>query len=420
MKFAKIAGAISLVVLVALLGFSKKIWEQIDQNQMLITQDPFDGDLHFHNSAGTKMQNFGKVIIYDKVASYATYDIDAAESAEDIESLPTNQTIRFNDAGQAKAYVSCDFVLPQDSASVTRLYELYHNQQALINRLLARSLERAIYNSGMHMSATESARERRDYLHSLIEDQANNGIYLTNSRKVTKLDTLTNETRTITEVEILTDENGQPLRQENEMTLASLGIRCTNVAIRKLLYAKAVQDQIDLQRKLEMEKEVARSQAVLAQQQALTVVAQGRAKADSVKWAQEAQKARMVTIAEALRDSAKIDMERAEYEKQAAILRGQGEAEAKQLVFNADGALQVKLKSWETINRDWANALSKYPGNIVPQVNMTGGQDETMPSQLGTGWDALMKVTAARTALEVGVDPTVLQGRSLKQTAKKP
>ena len=109
-----------------------------------------------------------------------------------------------------------------------------------------------------------------------------------------------------------------------------------------------------------------------AEQNAITVEKQGEAEAMKAKWDQEVIKARAVTESEQKKEVAKLDKEAAEFKKQELILLGQGEAERKKLVMNADGALEKKLEVYKEVNLRYAEAIEKYKGNWVPSVTMGG------------------------------------------------
>lgn len=109
-----------------------------------------------------------------------------------------------------------------------------------------------------------------------------------------------------------------------------------------------------------------------AEQEALTTAKQGEANATAAKWEQEVIKAKLVTEAESNKAVAELAVQTAELEKRRLILEGEGEAAKKRLVMQANGALEQKLEAWITSQKYWADAFSKFPGALVPQV-ITGG-----------------------------------------------
>jgi hypothetical protein len=84
-------------------------------------------------------------------------------------------------------------------------------------------------------------------------------------------------------------------------------------------------------------------------------------------------------------------------------LLGQGEAERRKLVMNADGALDKKLSTWLKANAD---AIKGYQGQWVPSVVMGGGTNgHALP---GSGAQVLVDMLTAKTAKELGLDLGVL------------
>lgn len=109
-----------------------------------------------------------------------------------------------------------------------------------------------------------------------------------------------------------------------------------------------------------------------AQQEAITTEEQGKADAAKAKWEQEVIKSKVVTEAQAKKEVAQLEVVTAELNKRKQILEGEGEAAKKRLVMQADGALDKKLEAYVSTQRMWAEAFSKYGGNVVPSV-VTGG-----------------------------------------------
>ncbi|MBI5306505.1 hypothetical protein HZB04_02890 [Candidatus Wolfebacteria bacterium] len=59
-----IISAIGVVVVIILLVFSGKVFENVDANKIVVIQDPVDGELHWYVTQGLKWQGFGKVTSY--------------------------------------------------------------------------------------------------------------------------------------------------------------------------------------------------------------------------------------------------------------------------------------------------------------------------------------------------------------------
>jgi hypothetical protein len=173
-------------------------------------------------------------------------------------------------------------------------------------------------------------------------------------------------------VEIVEKTPGQPVRQE-ESPIKTYGVRLYNISINGIEYDKSVEKQIQTQQQAIMNVQTAMANAKKAEQDAITIAKQGEAEAAKAKWEQEVVKAKMVTQAEAQRKVAEEEVKTAELNKRRDILEGEGIAAKKRLVMQADGALQQKLETYVTVQKYWAEAFSKYGGNVVPQIQSGGG-----------------------------------------------
>lgn len=144
--------------------------------------------------------------------------------------------------------------------------------------------------------------------------------------------------------------------------------------------------------------QTARSNAIKAEQDVITAQKQGEAEAAKAKWEIEVTKARQVTEAEARTAVARENVKAADLNKQASILEGQGEAEKKRLIMNADGALDKKLEAYVKVQARWAEAIQNYGGSWVPTTVMGGGS--------GGGNAALnfMEIMGMKAAKDLAVD----------------
>lgn len=116
----------------------------------------------------------------------------------------------------------------------------------------------------------------------------------------------------------------------------------------------------------------AKTQALEAQQKAITIEEQGKARAAEAKWAQEQEKAVAVTKAEQEREVARLAAEKAEFEKKKIIAQGQAEAEANRLKVIA-GLTPQERAEWDYKTAvGIAEALAQSQVSWVPSVMLTG------------------------------------------------
>lgn len=376
---------IALVVLALILVrvAAAMIFEGVNADEILVVQDPFDGELHWYTTAGLKWQGFGKVTHYKK---RSIYDF--------------NSRIRFNEGGHAMLAGSMQWEMPLAENQLMEIHTRFGSNEAVAKQLIEVVTNKSIYMTGPLLSSTESYAEKRPNLLFWVEDQINHGVYQTTRKDVRMIDPITGEEKTVSVAEISLDSSGLPLRQEAGQ-LTVFGIRPFNYAVTEITYDDKVERQIQLQQENIMAVQTAMAQARKAEQDALTVEQQGRANAATQRWEQEAIKAKAVTEAQQRLEVAQLDAEAAAQERLANIRRGEGEARRRELVMTADGALTQKLDAWLEAQKVWASAVSNYKGSWMPSVVMGGAP------QQGNGANDLVELLTAQTARQLALDMEV-------------
>ena len=360
-NFKKSIGAIVIGVFIVVgLMFVPLIWEDVDAGEVVVIQDPFDGNLHTYTEPGWVWQLFGRATHYRKSNQF--WFSSPKEEGEPDKSI----AVKWNDGGHATISGSVRYDLPLSSEQIIKLHSTFGSQEALENQLIKTNIEKSVYMTGPLMTSKESYAEKRNDLIFYIEDQASRGVYKTKQVEVKEADPLTGEEKLVTKVEIVEKTPGQPIRQE-ESPIAAYGIRLYNISINGITYDATVEKQIQNQQQALMSVQLAIANSKKAEQDAITIAKQGEAEAAKAKWDQEVIKAKQVTEAESRKRVAELDVETAKLNKEKQILEGQGEAEKKRLVMSANGALEQKLDAWLKSQEYWANAFSKYQGNVVPQ-----------------------------------------------------
>lgn len=376
-KILKI-GLLSIVGIV-ILFLSGNFVEGLNVNQIMCIQNPFTGHLTWYTDAGIKPQMFGKVTKYDKRSIY-NFEFP----------------VRFNDAGHGTMRGSIQFDMPMSNEHLNLIQSKYGSEEAVKKQLLQTVVNKCLYLTGPMMSSRESYAEKRSYLINYVEDQIENGVYKTSQKEVSTKDPITGNEKTVTTVEIALDDKGNPARQEAAV-LKAFGIKTFNFSIEKLIYDETVENQIKQQQQMTMAVQTAIAESKKAEQQAITAEANGKAAAAEKRWEQEALKAQAVTIAEKMRDSAKLMAEAAEFTKKEQTLLGEGEGARKRAAMIANGALEQKLEAWVTAQQAWADAFSKYTGNIVPSV-------QTGSAGSGNGAANFMEIMGIKAARDLGID----------------
>ena len=380
---ALVIGAILVIFAFSMAG---KFAEDVDAGEIVVIQDPIDGELHIYSEPGWVSQNFGTATHYKKSFQF-WFSNKTDQGAEKDGSIK----VRFNDGGHATISGSVRVNLPTDAINMRALHVTYRSQEAIEQALVRTTIEKSVYMTGPLMSSKESYAEKRNDLLSYIEDQAINGVYKTITREVKSKDELSGADKTVTTVEIA-QQSGAPARSEKS-PLKSFAISLTALSINSVDYDKIVEAQITTQQQAIMQVQTAIANSKKAEQDALTVAKQGEAAAAKAKWEQEVIKAKLVTEAEQQFEVQTLATKTAALYKQQQILEGEGEAAKKRLVMQADGALDKKLDAYTTTQKYWADAFAKYQGSVVPQIQ-TGGNGNQ--SNGATDFMQMMNIKAAK------------------------
>jgi len=401
-------GMFSLVAVVAFLVAgvlaAGQLVENVDAREIMVLQDPIDGELHVFITAGLKPQLFGKVTKYPRRQEYAFNDENNTDKAK---------RLRFNDGGHAKLSGAVSWEMPLDETSIIEIHKKFGSTEAIQAQAVAKMINAAVYLAGPLMSSTESSGERRSELVQVINDQAENGVYRTIAKEITVKDPLSGQEKTKLVTTILHGTDGQPLRQQSSI-LTEFKIRLLPLSISELKYDAVVEDQIKQRQVANTAVQISQANARKAEQDVITVEAQGQAKAATAKWEQEVIKATKVTEAEQKLRVAELDAKEAEQYKIAEILRGEGEAARKRLVMEADGALNPKLEAYKEVNQMYATAIATYQGAWVPAIVMGGSNGA---GQVASGANTLVDLLTVKTAKDLGLDLS-LSGRD--RTVQRP
>jgi len=381
------------------------LWENVDAHEIMVVQSPIDGTLSVYTDPGVKWQGFGKVTTYPR---RATYDFLAGKGKDE----GNSKKLRFNDGGHGNLSGSISWEMPLDTKSIIAIHKTFGSAEGVQQQAVAKMIDAAVYLAGPLMSSTESSGERRAELVQYINDQAENGVYVTRVVEKDVKDSMTGALKRVTATEIVRDEKGNPKRQQGSI-LADFNIKLLPLSISELRYDEVVENQIKQRQEATTQVQIAQANSKKAEQDALTIESQGKAKAADAKWKQETIKAQAVTEAQQKLEVARLAAQEAEQYKREQVLRGEGDAQRRQLVMNADGALDKKLEAYVEVQKNWAEAFSKFGGQMVPGVVMGGSASGSSAAGNAQG---LVELLTAKTARDLGMN---LEVAGQNATAKK-
>ena len=360
------------------------------------------GDLNTFIEPGWKTQAFGKVTTYKRRDQFSFSSVKDQGKALD-ESIST----RFNDGGHGNISGTVNWQMPLKHEQIVALHKDFGSIEAIEQQLIRPALQKVIYNVGPTMSSTESSAEKRPEIPKYIDDQLIHGPYLTKTVTVTQKDPITGADKQVAVVQIAMNEKGQPMR-ESESQITKYGIILQPVSINEIKYDQIVEDQIKQRQQSTTGVQISIANAKKAEQDAITTEQQGKATAAKAKWEQETLNAKEIAFAEKAVAVATLGAKAAEQYKKEQILRGEGDAQAKALRMNADGALDTKLAAYVEVSKAYAEAMGNYQGAWVPSVVMGNS------GAGGNGAAALVEMLTAKTARELGIDMSVTKGKTAK------
>jgi hypothetical protein len=370
-------------------------FENLDAKKVMVIQSPVSGDLAVYTEPGVKWQGFGTVTTYPRRDTFGF-------GTEKDGKIDTSRKIRFNDGGHANLYGSVSWEMPLKPDQIIAIHKTFGSPEAVENAAVAKMIDAAIYLAGPLMSSTESSGERRAELVQYINDQAENGVYVTQVKEKDTVDPVSGVKKAVMVTEIVRDEKGMPKRQQGSI-LSDFNIKLLPMSITELKYDKIVEDQIAQRQSATTQVQIAQANARKAEQEAITTAKQGEANAAKAKWEQETIKAKVVTEAEQKLRVAELAAKEAEQYKREQILRGEGDSQRRQAMMAADGALDQKLAAWTEANAKYADAISKaQPGAWTPNVIMgnTGTSN-------GSNAAALIDMFSVKTARDLSLDMTM-------------
>jgi len=402
-NIALAAGAVAALLISPIV--ITQAFENLDASDIMVIQSPISGELKVYTEPGVQWQGFGTVTKYHRREQYSF-----SSSRDQGKTLDQSIKTGFNDGGSGKVSGVMSWEMPLKTDQVIRLHKEYGSFIAIDQQLIRPMLEKVIFSAGATMSSIESSSERRPEIPQAIDDQLQNGPYLTKVATQTVIDTMTKTEKSVRVVQIATNDKGVPIRA-SASTIKEYGIALSPVTINDIVYEASVSAQIAERQKSTQAVQLSQAAAIRATQDTITTEQEGKATAAKAKWTQETINAKEIAEAEKEKQVATLAALTAEQYKRKLILEGEGEAAKRQLVMAADGALDKKLEAYVSVNRAYADAIkTAQPGAWTPAVVMGSGGNSS------SGAQALMEMFSAKAARDLGID---LQAGGAAKTVKK-
>lgn len=364
---SKISSIVLVVLAIFLVVNFFRIGEDVSNEEIVVNQYPISGKIVYWTDPGFKWQLGGKITTYYKTQQlwFGSNNDTEVQQGQPIK-------VTFNDASDGLIFGSMRVKLPTDELHLSRIQTEYNGMDRLMNELVKQTVVKVVYASGPLMSGFESYAEKKNDLIEYITDQLNNGVYKTTTTTVETTDPITGEKKMVKVASLVEDKDAPGGYKRSEQSpFAYYGIEIGQVAISKIDYSDKVNKQIEQQQEANMLIQTSKAKAAAAIQEAIRAEEEGKAQAAKAKWAQEQIKATAVTKAEQEREVARLEAEKANFEKARIIAEGQAEAEANRLKVAA-GLTPQERAQWDYKTKvGVAEAFSKI---ALPKVIMSGGQ----------------------------------------------
>jgi len=401
-------GFIAVIALVLVIS-AGSLLETTDAQEYKMLQRAVTGTLVPQMQAGTFLQMFGNVTTFDR-AGTVWFSSSAAEGGDGPTVGPVE--IRFNDGGTAKVNGSVRYALSSNGEFLKEIKRRYGTDENLQHAGITQVVNEAIILTGALMNSEESYTARAQFS-EMARDQIINGVYLTESKVQEIQDPLTGDVKEVRTVTVKIDTlTNQPMRKPNP--LAIYGVKFSQCVIKEIDYEPGVLQLIEKKREYLMKIAAKRAEAENAIQERKTATEIGKKNVTEKEYAAlvlkkeatinaEKDKAVAETQAQKKLEVAKLDKEAAAQEKQANILRGQGEAERKRLVLQADGALEKKLAAYVEVQKAYADAFAKRQ---VPMWNQGASNGQGTDSDV-SNFESLISAYVLK---DMGLDMTMKKG----------
>jgi len=386
-----------------------------DAGERTVVQYP-TGQLFVKFSPGLYFKGFGSTWVYPDVI---TYDFDKAGSAgkEGESSLKaTGVTVRYQDGGTGAVFGKARFALPGDEETMIRLHKDFRSREGVAEKLIRTVAEESMNLTAGLMTSEEAYAEKRGIFTQWAEQQVASGKFFTELKSVVEKHEATNESMTRNIPVIKYGPDGLPLQHASDFKM--YGIKVNGFQITDWDFERKTLEQISRKREATMGIITAKADAERARQEALTAEEQGKKNVmvdrytkeqEKIQAVVDAEKDKAVAVTQAMKLVLVAEQQKLEAEqkrlaaiayKQEQIMRGEGDAEYKRLVMNADGALTAKLDAWKAVHMRYAAAIEKQ--KWVPEIQMGGAG----PTGGGAAND-LIELLKAQTAKELRLDMSV-------------
>lgn len=359
------------------------------------------GTMEVKFAEGWYLAPFAKETVYPNVVSY---------------DLENGIAVRYQDGGKGTIDGTVRAQLPNDEVSMLKLHREFLSEEGLVNKLFIPEIRQALNQTAGLLTSEEAYAEKRSNIAEWSEAIMENGRFVT---KVTSREVvMTDGTKQRKNVPEIVYDGATPKHQGSPFR--EYGLNVSGFQVTTIDFEDATQKQINAKRDAEMGSITARANADRALWEKKEVEAKGEKEVAARRYEELQIKERALIVAQREKEvavigaqkqkevneqqllAAEIDVKTAKQQAAATVERANAEAKAKELIMNADGALDKKLATIEAVNKLWADAYQRRQVQDVPSI-MLGGGANGVPSGSAAS-SSFMQMMEAKLARDLAVD----------------
>ncbi|MEL7004247.1 MAG: SPFH domain-containing protein [Bacteroidota bacterium] len=346
---------------------------------------------------GYHLKWWGEVVPWKKVVTVKF--VTDEEKKQDNQTYSGNRRVipvRFNDAVKADIALSARFRLPEDPKLFLKMALEFRNQDNLVNGSLIPSCMEIAKNSARLISAQEYIAGRGGELESAVLDQLEKGMYILEAEEIKPMGTdsitaleenRTIERGTIVRYQVSKRKNPDGTVMTKKHPIAEYGIIVSQATVEDVDPELKFKELLGKQRDAAAQASIEKERAKQAEYEKQRIIAEGEAEKAKIKVGMEKEQITALITMETEKKREQVNVEKSKLELQSARLKAQevkvladAEAYKKKKVMEADGALEMKLQTFEKVHEAYANAIAGT--QLVPSTYIGGGSGKGTPSSL--------------------------------------
>ncbi len=437
---------IAMLVFVALGSFNGLLFMQEPRESTYVRD--VSGSTHVNFKQGWHLRGFGTIQSYKKETSAAFGEPRNGQPVSF--QLPAKEAY-FLDNVSAKISATVRIKMPTDKANFDKMHKAFGSTENMMASLMIPLIERTIDATTGLMTAEKYFSGGKTEFMNEFDVQMRRGLYVVdlvetkeanvnqrkasqNASKGTEQDAFGDTDRIVYKVVKRLDGNNQPILTPQEY--AKYGITIQSAIITEMDPNTEFDDRMKLKQKASADLAIAREDTKKEEALKLKVIAAGERMAaeaqavellDQVTRTTKAETERQIAITTANQnkdsmtieeETAKIQLRRDKLSAKSIVALADANAYDKKITIEADGALGLKLKTYEAVMDRMATAIEKrqVPTTLI-NMGASGSSNGTGNDLAGSSSDigALMQIIAADSAKSLALDMTMKAGAKTQQ-----